>query len=80
MNTQSILFPLKYWQEGSANWFVYPPTKMHWLINFLNNLEGLDYTVDSAFITINNGEFTPVDVDGNESEESFDYIKLEWTL
>lgn len=78
-NTQSILFPLKYWQEGSANWFICPPTKMYWLINFLDNLEGLDYTIDGAFVTINNGEFTPVDADGNESEESFDYIKLEWT-
>jgi len=79
-NTQSIFFPLKYWQEGSANWFVCPPTKMHWLINFLDNLEGLDYTVDGSVITLNNGEFTPVDAEGNESEESFDYIKLEWTI
>ena len=75
--TQKVIFPNKFWKSGSAGWCDYTSDEKKNLKQFLESLEGLQFEEAWGTITLLNGEFIPVDKEGQESS-NWEKIILEW--
>lgn len=75
---QRIIFPLKFWKQGSMNWFEYEPEFRDELKEFLNNLHGLKYEESWGVVNVLNGCFTTVDRDDIEIDHCWDKVILTW--
>ena len=77
---QKIIFPSHFYTDAWANGFHYPQDMRISLLNFLNNLKGLKYSFTMDTIIFVNGEFTPMDRDGNQVEDNWEYLVLNWVI
>ena len=77
---QKIVFPSHFYTDAWANGFHYPQDMRIPLLNFLNNLEGLVYSLTMDMIIFLNGTFTTTDHNGNQVEDEWEYLVLSWTI
>lgn len=76
---QKIIFPTHFYTDSWVNGFHYPQDMRIPLLNFLNNLEGLKYSLTMDTIIFLNGSLVITDHEGNPVESEWEHLVLSWT-